>query len=117
MPEENWKGHDERRQSVRVAGQGILEAVVIDQHGQPVQLLQGTQVRNVSSGGVAFTTSSKVDVGHHIKMKYIENEPSRESGSPFQVEAVEVVALPNQSYMIHCRLIEGTIPAKLVYSW
>ncbi len=116
MADANWKGHDERRNAVRVAGQGTLEAVIVDQHGQPVQVLQETQIRNVSSGGIAFTTTSRVDISHQIRIRYIEEE-SRKTDSVFQIEVVEYDELPNNCYMVHGRLVEGSIPARMVYSW
>ena len=111
------KPHNDRRQDVRLAGGGEVAAAVIDGHDQPVVILRAPGVLNVSAGGVAITTPSRVDAGERLSLCCETVEGVEQPTTRFEVEALESVAYHDGRNKVRCRLIQGHVPVQLVHGW
>lgn len=107
----NWDGQD-RRATPRVAGRGALMAAVVDAHGQARKLLEQAQVVNVSGGGIAFTTADACDVGETVDVR-TPNEPA----TSFSVRIVGANRRGDGRSELRGELINGAVPACLMYGW
>ncbi len=106
-----WAGED-RRVSVRVAGQGRLKAAVVDEHGQTRSLLRHAQVVNVSGGGLAFTSDVPAEVGATVSIRTTEARVN-----PFRVRIVGASRRGDGHCELRAELVQGAIPACLMYDW
>ncbi len=106
-----WDGAD-RRVSVRVAGQGQLKAAVVDEHGQIRSILRHAQVVNVSGGGLAFTSEVPAEVGETVSIRTPEARVN-----PFRVRIVGASRRGDGRCELRAELVEGAIPASLMYDW
>ncbi len=109
--EPRWSGED-RRTSPRIAGQGSLSAAVMDQYGQPRSILKQAQAVNISGGGLAFTSANTADVGETVNIR--TEDPQ---GKPFRVRIVGANRRGDGRSELRAELIEGSIPASLMYGW
>jgi PilZ domain len=109
--ESNWNGH-ERRTSPRIAGRGDLEAAVVDAHGQARKLLEQAQVVNVSGGGIAFTSADACEIGDTVDIRI-----PREQAKPFCVRIVGTNRRGDGRSELRGELINGAVPASLMYGW
>lgn len=107
----SWNGEN-RRAVPRVAGKGSLKAAVIDDHGQPRSVLRHAEVVNVSGGGLAFTAENAADVGETVNICI--DEPLTK---PFRVRIVGANRRGDGRSELRAQLIDGAIPACLVYDW
>lgn len=106
-----WTGED-RRSAPRVAGQGSLRAAVIDAHGQASSILKEAQVVNVSGGGLAFTTTGAAPVGSKVNLRIGDGR-----AKPFDVRIVGVKRRGDGRSELRAQLVQGSIPACLMYDW
>jgi hypothetical protein len=106
-----WEGSD-RRISPRVAGQGRLQAAVVDEYGQTRSVLGRAQVVNVSGGGLAFTSEMFADVGATVNIKMPDAR-----ATPFSVRIVGASRRGDGHCELRAQLLEGAIPACLMYDW
>lgn len=106
-----WIGED-RRAAPRVAGQGSLKASVVDEHGQTRSLLKHAQVVNVSGGGLAFTSEDSAAVGATVSIRTSEAQ-----ANPFRVRIVGANQRGDGRSELRAQLVEGAIPACLMYDW
>jgi len=109
--DQGWNGEN-RRAVPRVAGKGSLNAAVIDGHGQPRSVLRHAEVVNVSGGGLAFTAENGADVGETVSIRI--GEPLV---MPFRVRIVGTKRRGDGRNELRTQLIDGAIPACLVYDW
>jgi len=100
----------ERRKGVRIAGQGPIEAVVIDEHHQPIMRMAGAEVINVSGGGIAFSAATEAPVGATIQVVAAE-------GKPFEVRVLDCSDYLLNQRQMRCQLTSGSVPASLIYGW
>lgn len=108
----------ERRQDIRLAGRGEVDAAVIDANGYPVARLEDARVVNVSAGGLALTTTTQAQPGSLV---HLATEPKQSERRPRQkpvaLQALECAADRSGRYTIRCRLTSGRLPAELIYNW
>ena len=109
--EPRWNG-DDRRTSPRVAGDGGLSAAVIDEHGQARKLLKHAQAVNVSGGGIAFTSADGCEVGDTVSLY----APDATAGA-FRVRIVGANRRGDGRSELRGRLVQGAVPACLMYGW
>lgn len=109
--EPRWNG-DDRRGTPRVAGDGVLRAAVIDEHGQSRKLLKQAQVVNVSGGGIAFTSADACEVGDTVSLRTPDN-----TTNVFRVRVVGANRRGDGRSELRGRLVEGAVPACLMYGW
>ncbi len=107
----------DRRADVRLASDRKIDAVVVDQHEQPIAVLRGAQVVNVSAGGVMMESDRPADQGARIVVNLDSVGALGQRGRRFQLEALECVPARGQKHQIRCKLIDGAIPARLIYNW
>ncbi len=106
-----WDG-DDRRGSPRVAGEGLINAAVIDGFGQTRSVLRHAQVVNVSGGGLAFTSEVSAEVGVTVSIR-----TPQVRAEPFRVQIVGSSQRGDGHCELRARLVEGAIPACLMYDW
>jgi hypothetical protein len=106
-----WTGED-RREAPRVAGQGSLKAAVVDEYGQTRSVLKHAQVVNVSGGGIAFTSEDSAEVGATVCIR----TPQARCNT-FGVRIVGANRRGDGRCELRAQLIEGAIPASLMYDW
>lgn len=114
------QGAHNRRQDVRLAGAGAVDAVVVDRYRQPIRVLEGARVVNVSAGGMALRTHAPVAAGSRIVVTVDGARPTRADERCVRLEAIashEYEQQVEQSCLVHCRLVEGRMPARLIYRW
>ena len=109
--EPRWTGED-RRAAPRVAGDGDLCAAVIDEHGQSRKLLKQAQTVNVCGDGIAFTSADACEVGDTVSLRTPDN-----TAGPFRVQIVGASRRGDGRSELRGRLIEGAVPACLMYGW
>ncbi|MCC7144916.1 MAG: PilZ domain-containing protein [Phycisphaeraceae bacterium] len=108
---------EERRQDVRLAGNGPVQAVVVDCYSQPLRVLQDAQTVNVSAGGLALLTSTPASPGERVVVTLEGARLSQPGAQRVVLEALAVRRLLAGQTMVNCRLVEGRMPAKLIYGW
>ena len=120
---------EDRRQDVRLASRKAVEAVLVDRYDQPIEVLPGAQVLNVSARGLAILSDQPTDVGSQLKV--IVNPPdapdtpdvphasplASHDAAPIRVEALDCRPYRDHHYKIRCRLVSGMMPAALIYGW
>ena len=109
--EPRWNG-DDRRATPRMAGDGDLRATVIDEHGQSRKLLKQAQTVNVCGGGIAFTSADDCQVGDTVSLRIADN-----TGGAFRVRIVGASRRGDGRSELRGRLVEGAVPACLMYGW
>jgi hypothetical protein len=108
---------EDRRNDVRLAGCGEVDAVVVDRFSQPVRELEGARVVNVSAGGMALRTHAPLAAGSHVVVTLGDARPTRPGDRRVKLEAIGQHVTPLDGCVIHCRLIEGCMPARLIHRW
>jgi hypothetical protein len=108
---------EDRRQDVRLAGAGAVDAVVVDRFDQPIRVLEGAQVENVSAGGMALRTYAPLTPGSHVVVTVGDARPGRPGDRRVKLEALGRQTLSNAGYVVRCRLIQGRMPARLIHRW
>ena len=101
------------RTTPRVAGQGELKAAVIDAHGQARKVLEQAQVVNVSGGGIAFTSTDACEIGEQVHISTVNDT----HGKPFSVRIVGANRRGDGRSELRGQLVEGSVPACLMYGW
>ena len=108
---------DDRRADVRLASEAAVEAVVIDERGQPRIVLEEPVVLNVSANGLAIATRSRVDVGERLRLRCDALTACAASEVVFEAEALEAVSWREGRQKVRCRLVDGEVPAQLIHGW
>lgn len=105
-------GLTERRADKRLASDVEIGAVVVDRFSRPIESVRGARMVNVSAGGLAFTAESLVPAGATLEVL------ARGGASqPFRVKAVSCGLVDEATHVVRCRLVEGRVPAGLIYGW
>ena len=107
----------ERRSCVRLAGGGKIDAVLTDQFDQPIDVLRDAEVVNVSAGGLALISQSPAPVGARMKVILVDGDSSQRPKARCRVAALDCHELDDHRHKIRCQLVEGRIPAELIYGW
>jgi hypothetical protein len=108
--------YDDRRSDVRLEGGGAVDAVVLDAHQFPVRTLQSPRVDNVSASGMAILTLSEgVEIGSRVRVTLAGTDAVEVPG--VVLEVMSVAAQPDGRFALHCRVLEGTVPAALIFRW
>jgi hypothetical protein len=109
--EPRWDGQ-ERRTDPRIAGRGELRAAVLDMYGQARKLLSHAEVVNVSGGGLAFTSTEACEIGDTVNIHTADQQ-----ARPFNVCIVGASRRGDGRCELRGRLIDGAVPACLMYEW
>lgn len=110
-PQPRWNGED-RRATPRVAADGDLIAAVIDEHGQSRRLLKHAHAVNVCGDGIAFTSADACEVGDTVSLRTADN-----TISAFSVQIVGASRRGDGRSELRGKLINGAVPACLMYGW
>lgn len=108
----------ERRADVRLASDKTIEAVVLDQHSQPIVVLRHVEVINVSAGGLLILSPTPVAMGVRLAVKLGDR-----STRPALCQELSLIVLEctpskdDRQYRIRCQLVQGSMPAELIYNW
>ncbi len=108
---------DDRRRDIRLAGYGPVDAVVVDRFNQPIRVLEGAYVVNVSAGGMALRTHAPLAAGSHVVVTLGDARPAQDGTGRVKLEAIGHHAAAHAGCVIHCRLTEGRMPARLICRW
>lgn len=111
------EGAQDRRHDLRLAGAGSVDAVVVDRHGQPVRVLEEARVVNVSAGGLALRTHAPVSPGSRVVVTVDGARPTHAGDRRIRLEALDPCVETGDHYLVRCRLVEGRMPARLIYRW
>lgn len=106
-----------RRHDVRLASRKPVDAVIEDQHGQPIDVLKGAEVLNVSAGGLAMISDQPAVVGSQLKVIVDLAATQAQDDPPIRVSTLDCQPMRDHRYKIRCRLISGMMPARLIYGW
>lgn len=107
---------DERRNDVRVAAKGCVDAVSVDRHTQPVKVLRQAEALDVSAGGAAIATATPLSPGEHLVIT-VGDDPIATPDKRFELQVVACRRWEDGRQVLHCKLISGRIPAELMYDW
>lgn len=107
---------EDRRADIRLAGGGQVDAVVVDRFDQPLAVLDAPRVLNVSAGGLALASRTAVRPGAVIRIT-VNGAMSADHANRVRLQAIECAAQSDRSQRIRCRLIQGAMPASLIYNW
>jgi hypothetical protein len=104
-----WDGRD-RRAAVRLAADATARVYVLDDHGQPVARLIDATLIDVSATGLSL--SAALAAPHHTRLRI---DPP--DGPALTVAVVAVSCWIDQPYRMHCRVLDGAVPARWVAGW
>ncbi|MEM6756751.1 MAG: hypothetical protein AAF586_06250 [Planctomycetota bacterium] len=104
-----WQG-GERRAAVRLAAEAEVRVHVLDDHGQPVAKLIDAELIDVSACGLSVASPIGAPGLSRLRV-----EPG--DGPEVVVEVVAVSGWFNDRYRMHCRLLDGAVPARWIAGW
>jgi hypothetical protein len=107
--------NEDRRADIRLEGGGQIDAVVIDAYGFPSATLLSPRVENVSASGLAISTTTEVEAGSRVKVMVAGLDATEVPG--VIVEVLSVVPQADGRLSLHCRVVDGTVPASLIFRW
>jgi hypothetical protein len=107
----------ERRADVRLASGKKVEAAVVDQYEQPIALLRNAEVVNVSAGGMLLVSDTPAEPGTRMIINTQSTSNTAPSKQRLSLESLECAPPNDQQHRIRCKLVQGHIPAKLIYNW
>lgn len=114
----NSNGSDQnRRADVRLASGRKIDAVVLDQHAQPVILLRDTEATNVSAGGLMMLSEDSVELGTRVEVRVVAKGTNQAKARRFTVRTIACSPHGEQKHRIHCQVVQGAVPADLIYGW
>ncbi len=106
---------DDRRDAVRLAGGSAVDATVLDEHGQPVRILEDARVLDLGAGGIALTTTTPTEAGRRVQVTV--DSASGDGKMQLEFESLECLDYAGGRHKLRCRLIEGQMPARLIHGW
>ncbi len=109
--------NQERRKDVRVVGGGRVEAMVIDDSGQPVQMLERPRLISVSAGGLALSTRSIATQGSRVVLWPLRKALPGVTPPKVELEALECSRRGEAEHRVRLRLVQGRMPAQLIHGW
>lgn len=107
----------DRRREPRMAAEGRLHATVVDAQRRPVVVLHDVWVVNVSAGGVALSSSVDVRPSTVISAIVGDRFAPDVSSRRLLLEVLDCTLQPDGRYRVRCRVLEGRVPARLLYNW
>ncbi len=118
MPQTAYKpASKNRRADVRLASNMKINAAVMDQYDQPVRVLSDAQIVNVSAGGLMMNCDTPSAPGERMVVNMNNGNTSAARSGGFGVETLDCSPSSERKHWIRCRLVEGHIPASLIYNW
>lgn len=107
----------ERRRFVRYQGSAHLVGQIKSQ-GETVGRDAQVKVLDISARGMAVLSTSEVDAGDTILVNISPQEAELAGGrTAFEFEVLQCTAWHDGRFKWRCQLIDGTLPATLVFSW
>jgi len=101
-----------RRQDVRLAGGGQVDATILDRAGQPSATLEDAKVLNVSAGGMAIASPTPTQQGDMLVIG-----TGHPASPKVVVEALECSDYFGDRHRIRCQVVEGRVPGSLIHGW
>lgn len=102
----------DRREDIRLASYETVDAAVMDRHDQPVGVLRDAVVVNVSAGGLMLVSDASAEAGTRLEMRL---DGAR--GTRIGLEAISSSPVGEKGHRICCKLVDGNMPARLIYNW
>ncbi len=117
MSDHNLKLAEDRRRDMRLAGAGVgrLDAVVVNKFSQPIEILREPEVVDVSAGGLALAVSNATKVGHAVRLGVMDAKHGVTDS--ITVETVDCRPWLDGKHLLRCKLVQGKMPASLIYGW
>jgi len=106
-----------RRSDVRLASNKTISVTIVDRYEQPIAVLPSAEVANVSAGGMMLVSDTPAPCGARIKVTLDQSKEMTGSGNQFYLEALRCSPGRDDHHQINCKLVQGNIPAKLIYGW
>lgn len=104
-----WNG-GERRGAVRLAAEADVGVHVIDDHAQPVAKLIDAELVDVSAIGLSVASAIGAPGGARLRVLPAD-------GPAVVVKVVAVSRWFGDRYRMHCRLLDGAVPARWIAGW
>ena len=108
---------EDQRKTPRLAADGPVRATVVDDHDQPLIVLRNVEVVNVSAGGLAFTTPTAVTPSSVVNAFIGDETDQQFYPQRIRLEVLDCAPHDHRRYRVRCRLIEGSMPARLIADW
>ncbi len=103
----------ERRREVRLSRGASVSAVLLNRFDEETTTLRDVQVVNVSAEGLALATGTRVRPGSTLAVTM----PRHDGGvCRCKVRVLACTAAGNRTCTLHCVLVEGVMPAALIYN-
>ncbi len=109
--------HTNRRRYIRLAGEGALHAAVVDDNGQPLIVLREVEIINVSAGGLCVLTPTSVAPASHVSAIVGQERNAEAEHRKIRLECLECTQQHDKRYRVRFRLLEGAMPAQVIYQW
>ncbi len=107
----------ERRTDVRLASDKAVDVAIVDQYDQPVAVLGDAKAINVSAGGMMLLSQTPAHAGARLRVGLPTADQGRGMAQAFNLEALACHPQHDHQHTIHCKLVTGRIPARLIYNW
>lgn len=92
---------------------GRIEAVVIDEHRRPIELVPGARALDASSRGLDLNTDLPLIPGSHLLVQVGDRHAQGAESKRFEVEVVGCKKW-TRGHQIHTKLVEGSVPRELL---
>lgn len=106
-----------QRRNPRLAAEGQVRATVVDDHDQPIIVLRDVEVVNVSAGGMAFITHTAVTPSAVVNAFVGDDTDRQFYPQRIRLEVLDCAPHDHRRYRVRCRLLEGSMPARLIADW
>ena len=117
MADQQNNEHVNRRSDVRLASDKTISVTIVDRYEQPIAVLPSAAVANVSAGGMMLVSDTPAPCGARIKVTLDQSKEMTGPGDRFYLEAIQCSPGRDNHHQINCKLVQGNIPAKLIYGW
>jgi len=92
---------------------GRIEAVVIDEHRDPIETVPGLQALKVTSQGLDLTSDLPLILGSHLMVQVGDQHAPEAAAKRFEVEVVGCKKWI-KGHEFHARLVRGSVPEELL---
>jgi hypothetical protein len=104
----------DRRLDVRLEGGACILAAVID--SDPWQPIEDPSIENISVAGMALLTPTHVEPGARVVVWTADGSP-RDVSASVVLEVLDTANWQEGRRVLHCRVLEGMVPATMIFSW
>lgn len=104
----------DRRNDIRLEGGGRIQAAIID--AEPWRVLDDPVIENISVGGMAILTSTRVEAGSRVVVWNAGGSP-RDVASSVVLEVLDSADWQDGRRILRCRVVDGMVPASVIFCW